>query len=175
MSISTRLKELVHRSFDVVGLEIRRKRQLGPYRVAKSSNFNEEIIIADLLDKIQPKNRFYVDIGAGDGESMSNTFPLINNGWAGLAIEGGNISFAHLANRYAVFTKISLSQQLVTPHNILSLLAGHDTPKRFGFLSLDIDGYDHFVLDKILSAYRPDLICTEINERIPPPIKFAVK
>ena len=55
------------------------------------------------------------------------------------------------------------------------LLKSHQVPKKFGFLSLDIDGYDYFVLDKIMSSYRPSLICTEINERIPPPIKFTVR
>jgi hypothetical protein len=63
----------------------------------------------------------------------------------------------------------------VTPDNVLNLLAACDTPKDFGFLSLDIDSYDYFVLEKILSAYRPSLICTEINEKIPPPVRFSVK
>jgi hypothetical protein len=40
---------------------------------------------------------------------------------------------------------------------------------------LDIDGYDYFVLERIMEAYRPSLICAEINEKIPPPIKFTVK
>jgi hypothetical protein len=40
---------------------------------------------------------------------------------------------------------------------------------------LDIDGYDYFVLDKILSTYKPQLIVSEINEKIPANIKFTVK
>jgi len=40
---------------------------------------------------------------------------------------------------------------------------------------IDIDGYDYFVLDELLSAFRPAIICAEINEVIPPPIKFTVK
>jgi hypothetical protein len=30
-------------------------------------------------------------------------------------------------------------------------------------------------LEQILTKYRPRLICAEINEKIPPPIKFTVK
>ncbi len=40
---------------------------------------------------------------------------------------------------------------------------------------IDIDGYDYFVLDELLSSFRPAIICAEINEVIPPPIKFTVK
>ena len=42
-------------------------------------------------------------------------------------------------------------------------------------LCLDIDGNDYWILDAILSDFRPALIVTEINEKIPPPIRFAVK
>jgi len=42
-------------------------------------------------------------------------------------------------------------------------------------LCLDIDGNDYWVLDAILSEFRPGLVVTEINENIPPPFRFAVK
>jgi hypothetical protein len=64
---------------------------------------------------------------------------------------------------------------MVTPNNVVSLLLANDTPKEFAFLNLDLDGYDYFVLEQILTHYRPKLICKEINEKIPPPIKFSVK
>jgi len=63
---------------------------------------------------------------------------------------------------------------MVTPKNVLSILSDNDVSKDFDFLSFDIDGYDYHVLNEMLSAYRPKLICAEINEKIPPPIKFSV-
>jgi len=48
-------------------------------------------------------------------------------------------------------------------------------PRDFALLNLDIDGYDFFVLDELLSDFRPSLICVEINENIPPPVQFTVK
>jgi hypothetical protein len=30
------------------------------------------------------------------------------------------------------------------------------------------------VLDRLLEAFRPDVICAEINEAIPPPVRFTV-
>jgi len=45
----------------------------------------------------------------------------------------------------------------------------------FSVLSLDIDGNDYWVLKAVLSEFRPALIVTEINENIPPPLRFVVK
>jgi hypothetical protein len=61
----------------------------------------------------------------------------------------------------------------VTPDNILDLLFKNKAPLDF-YLSIDIDGYDYYVLEKILTVYKPQLIISEINEKIPPPIKFTV-
>ena len=80
-------KELIGRGFNSLGFQVRRTRRLGALNTPKSSNFDEEAIIADLIEEIDPKEHFYVDIGAGDGESMSNTFPLAAKGWHGLAVE----------------------------------------------------------------------------------------
>jgi hypothetical protein len=41
-------------------------------------------------------------------------------------------------------------------------------------MNFDIDSYDYYLLSEILTLYRPQLICTEINEKIPTPIKFKV-
>jgi len=62
----------------------------------------------------------------------------------------------------------------ITPSNVNDILTSNGVPKQFKFLNLDIDGYDIFVLDSLLSYFSPYLICSEINEKIPPPIKFSV-
>ena len=60
------------------------------------------------------------------------------------------------------------------PQNVVSILEAARCPRQFAFLSLDIDSYDHYLLDRILGAFRPGLICVEINETVPPPLKFTV-
>jgi len=45
--------------------------------------------------------------------------------------------------------------------------------KDFSVLSLDIDGNDYWGAACDLSQFRPQLIVTEINEKIPPPIRFV--
>jgi hypothetical protein len=92
-------------------------------------------------------------------------------------VEWDGRRFALMAHRYAGLQGARLLRARVTPDNVVALLSGAEVPREFGFLSLDIDGYDHFVLDRLLGAgaYRPALICAEINEKLPPPLRFTVK
>ena len=138
-----------------------------------SSLFEEETIIRDLLRTVNAPE-WCVDIAAGDGRVMSNSFSLYRDGWDGLAVEVDGAKFAALAALYATRPHVRLWRGRVTPANVVSLLAAAETPGEFAFLSLDIDGFDYFVLESILSQYRPALICAEINEKIPPPIRFTV-
>ena len=166
---------LVKQSLNALGLELRRVRPVSASGTRSFSNFNEDTIIQDLLAKIQLRHRFAVDIGAGDGETMSNSYSLFKSGWDGLAVEWDGARFAKLAYRYAAFPGARLVRTRITPDNVLNLLAAAEAPKELGFLNLDIDSYDHYVLERLLTAYRPSLICAEINEKIPPPLRFTVK
>lgn len=114
-----------------------------------------------------------VDIGAFDGLNHSNTIDLLRKGWSGLALECDPARFARLAEVYRNFKDANAARHLVTPDSIVPLLKAYGIPIDFDFLSLDIDSFDYYVLERLLSVYRPSVICTEINEVIPPPIRFA--
>jgi hypothetical protein len=157
-----------------VGLEIRRLPLTG-FPEHTYSNLDEQSLIRKYLDQLVVKSRYCVDIGASDGVAMSNSFALYKEGWGGIAVECDAGKFSSLAGTYVNFRNINLAKCTITPENILPLLSAFDIPEGFGFLTLDIDGYDYFVLDQILTKYRPTLICAEINEKIPPPVKFTVK
>jgi hypothetical protein len=133
-------------------------------------SFNdEERIIADLFARLPLRHEFCVDVGAGDGLTMSNTHFLCAGGWKGLLVEYDPESFAKLAAVYRTTPAAMPARCKATPDSIRPLLAAYDVPRDFDFLSLDIDGYDHWVLESVLSEYRPTLVCTEINEMFPPP------
>lgn len=138
------------------------------------SGLEEESIILGYLNQLEHK-KIAVDIAAQNGINMSNTYSLYKAGYTGLAVECDSKFFASLANSYKDFENVMLSKIYVYPENVIQLLEAHQIPYDFGFLSFDIDGYDHFVLNELLAKYRPSLICAEINEKIPYPIKFTVK
>jgi len=138
------------------------------------ANLTEEIVVRRLLETLGVERGFAVDIAACDGVTKSNAFGLYASGWEGVAVEGDPARFASLARAYRRFPGVSLARLWVTPDNVVSLLRGHRTQAEFAFLNLDIDGYDHYVLAALLEEFRPTLICAEINEKIPPPLKFTV-
>ncbi len=142
---------------------------------SKNSNLGEEEVIKKYLKYVKGKNNTCVDIAASDGTTQSNTLFLYKQDWDGLALEYDSGRFSILANHYKAFPKVNLMRIKALPQNIISILNSNLIPKNFTFFNLDIDSYDFFVLDRVLAEYRPQLICTEINEKIPPPIEFSVK
>ena len=138
------------------------------------SNTGEDVVIERLLGSVQAPE-FCVDIGASDGRTMSNLLALFERGWRGLSVEMDGDSFRSLATLHARFPGSALFRGRVTPENVLNVLRAAETPDDFGVLSLDIDGYDFFVLDRLLTSYRPAVICAEVNEKIPPPLRFTVR
>jgi hypothetical protein len=117
--------------------------------------------------------KFFVDIGASNDPNESQSEILLSNGWSGVMFECNPEKFVPLEQRMQNYPVKVISQK-VTPDNIIQLLKDAEVPNDF-YLSLDIDGYDFYVLSKILTVYQPQLIISEINEKIPPPIKFTVK
>lgn len=140
------------------------------------SNFGEQEIIEKYIGilQIEKTDKTFVDIGAGNGIRMSNTFNLVLNDWRGIGIEYDSRKAAQAAKLYKFFPDVFICRNKVTPLNIVDLLKCYSIKKDFGILSLDIDSYDFWVLDAVLSTFRPRLIVTEFNEKVPPPVKFSV-
>ena len=138
------------------------------------AHLNEDSVIHRLIEQLQPKERFIVDIGAGDGKKMSNTYRFFKKGWPGLAFESNPRKFKRLKKNYLQFNDVSLSMDKVHPDSLEKVLHKMNVPSRILLLDLDIDSYDYFVLEAFLKRYRPAIVLTEINEIIPPPIKFKV-
>jgi hypothetical protein len=152
----------------------RRRRASQPGRVF--SNFGEQQIIDKYIERfdITSHNLTAVDIGAGDGIRSSNTYHLFLDGWHGLGIEADAVKYRRLRRTYSQFENVSPCHSTVTVENVISLLRDNKIERDFGVLSKDIDGNDYWVLDAILDHYRPRLIVSEYNEKIPPPLRFVV-
>jgi hypothetical protein len=115
----------------------------------------------------------FVDIGAGSGGDASVTLPLLARGYGGAWIEMEAKKFDD--QQLSLLPQYDCSRfcMRVTPDNVVEVI-----PPRFrwdlGVLSLDIDSYDMHVLDAILRAdLRPKIVCAEINEKIPAPVRFS--
>lgn len=135
---------------------------------------HHQLWLEQMLARLGLTTGYAVDIGAHDGRNHSNTFQLFCQGWRGLAAECNPYRFARLAKAYEVLPQVELVRSWVTPENLLPLLQAYEVPQQFDFLSLDIDSYDYHILAELLTSYRPILINCEINEVLPPPLRFTL-
>ena len=137
---------------------------------------DEHLIIASALKSIsvRPEDCFFVDIGAGDGIDMSNTFLLAEQEAKGIALEFNPSKFSMMAVTYRALPNIQLARVPVTPRNVVALLEGLGCPKEVTLLNLDIDSYDYDVLESILLSFSFRFLCLEINPIFPFDIEFKV-
>lgn len=133
-------------------------------------------ILVDAINAAYPDRatRYAVNLGAGDGASCHDpVHPLFAQGFAGLAVEGGDVP-ALAANLPAANIR-KLTRTFVTPINVGVLLGEAGCPPDCDFFKIDIDGYDGPVLKAVLEAgFRPKVIQMEVNPEFPPPVAFGV-
>jgi len=129
--------------------------------------------LSNLVDSLPKKTRYIVDIGASYGVHTNPVFSFEKNPeFRGLCIEGDrdktNVLVHNISSRFKIVNSY------ITPDNALQLFADAGVPLAFDVLKVDIDGYDLELLRTLLKVYKPSVIIAEINEKIPPPIKFEV-
>ena len=137
--------------------------------------FDEDLFIDKFFQSQSYTPKSFVDIGAGDGIDMNNTFKLAHRGLSGVSIEGSPIRFAQLSLTYERFTNVELVRTYVSSHTISNLLKGFDQiPNNFDVLNLDIDSFDYHILKALLQDFKPKLCVIEWNRSYPPSVFFSV-
>lgn len=119
----------------------------------KYSQNGEEAYLEFVLKNIGTTNKHFVDLGAWDGIHLSNTKFLSDLGWTGFLVDGKDFP--------------NVFKSFITKENILETLSINNTHKDFDLLSIDLDGNDWWILDKVLSEYKPRLIISEFNAEHP--------
>lgn len=141
-------------------------------KTKKYSQCGEEGYIIYILSKIidfvnikQSQKFVAVDIGAWDGEHLSNTKILEDDlGFNRVMIDGDTRGNA------------SVYQAFVTAENISTVLMDAGCPKIPELLCIDIDGNDIYVLDAIMMAgYSPLAVVAEFNPIHQPDLSLAIQ
>ena len=131
------------------------------YKKNVYSEIGEDGIIEYIYTIIEPKHKYYVEFGAWDGISWSNTANLrINKQWTGLLLEADE----NKVKKNKDSEKINLQHAFVTKDNINTLFDKYNVPQNFDVLSIDIDSDDLYVWDSL--KYRPTIVIVEINPGI---------
>ncbi len=143
------------------------------------SQNDEDGIIAAIFERIGGGATF-LEIGVENGREC-NTHLLLLKGWRGSWIDGSAAMISAIADDLGgqMFPgRFAAIEAMVDDHNIVSLYrttADFVGAADLDFFSLDIDGNDMVVLDRLLaSGARPKVLCLEYNGKFPPPLAISV-
>ena len=135
----------------------------------------EDGVIAEIFRRIGVRDRFFIEIGAGNGRE-NTTRLLLTLGWSGIWIEGGPANCAAIREDFAgplASGRLRLIEAMVTAENVEALLEKAGAPERFDYLSVDLDMNTYHV-GRALGRYKARLACVEYNASIPASYEFAV-
>jgi hypothetical protein len=115
------------------------------------SQQGEDGILAEVFRRLRVSQGHFVDVGASDGATHSNTRLLIRKGWSGTLVEADALQFRRLSE-----SGVCESGSVVCLHERVGfrpgertldgIFASHSHVNRIDFLSIDIDGNDLDVL-----------------------------
>ncbi|PPR44674.1 MAG: hypothetical protein CFH16_00528 [Alphaproteobacteria bacterium MarineAlpha5_Bin6] len=148
---------------------------LDGYRVYSQND--EDGIINSIFNDIGFDKKIFVEIGVGNGVE-NNTHNLILQDWTGVWIDSNTSSLKKIENKLNN-NKLILENKKITPDNINETISYtlknlfNDTSFNVDFLSIDIDSFDIFCIEK-LNIINPRLICIEYNSKFPPPINISI-
>jgi hypothetical protein len=125
------------------------------------SQGNQDCQLDKIFEHIGTTNKYYVEYGFNTKEQCSgsgpNTCKLWKvHGWSGLLLDGDNEN-----------PEINLHAHYLFGTNAADVLKMYNVPEELDFLSGDMDSHDYFVMDNILTHYRPRVVTTEYNMNWP--------
>ena len=146
------------------------------YRVFSQND--EDGIIQAIFKDIGLTNKFFIEVGSGDGLE-NNTHFLLLNGWKGIWIDSNKKYTNKLNKLLPKNSKLVIDCKKINPSNINAEI-NHNLKKlniknieSIDFFTIDIDSIDIHCVNN-LSILRPRLICIEYNSKFPPNIKISI-
>ena len=150
-------------------------KRLDSYRANTTSQWGEDGLIAHLLTLLPHTPKTCLEVGAGNGISLSNTNTLWSKlGWRAMLVEVGEQRFAALKANTASCPAVVIEQAMITPRGANSLdeiAQRHNFPREVGVMSLDIDSNDLEIFENI-EWLVPDIVIIEFNHEIPSDIEY---
>jgi hypothetical protein len=132
------------------------------------SQFDEDGVILFCLAVAGTGTRRFVDIGAGDGVTASNTANLaLNLGFHGLLVDAREPETERGRSFYATHPDTRerppvFLRAFVTRETVNQIVRDAGFGGDIDFLSIDIDGNDYWILEA-LDSIRPRVICVETH------------
>lgn len=149
--------------------------RLEHYEYSSFSQHGEDGCIYEIFNRIGTTNKIFVEIGVESGIE-NNTHLLLETGWKGLWIEGSEKHCQEIRKNFSKKLndgRLSLEHCFVRKDNIDDVIKKYFQGE-IDLFSIDIDGNDYYVLDKI-SSIHPRVVVTEYNASFFPPCRMVIQ
>ena len=177
--IIARLRALLYSLFDLdrrfdeikmqqglVLCELQSRKAPGPlsdFEFKVFSQWGEDGIIQHLVRNISIANRTFIEFGIQDFFESNGRFLLMKDHWQGFVIDGSPSHIARLQSSYFYWQHPLQSEAaFIDRDNVIALLQRSGFDKDLGILSIDVDGVDYHLLER-LSEWTPRIVIVEYN------------
>jgi hypothetical protein len=138
-------------------------KNLADFEFRVFSQWGEDGILQFLTRNVQIRNRTFIEFGVEDFFESNCRYLMMKDLWSGFVIDGSAANIKRLQSSYFYWRyQIQSRASFVTAENICALLEESGFDKELGILSIDLDGIDYHILDK-LNDWRPAILIVEYN------------
>ena len=123
------------------------------------SQWGDDGIIDWLIEKLNLKNKNFIEIGVQDYWESNTRFLLKKRNWNGLLIDMSNTDIKKIKTQ-SIYWKHNLlaKNHFITRDNVNKIFKHYNFDKKLSLLSLDIDGNDYWIL-KNMNLKAEILVC----------------
>lgn len=127
------------------------------------SQFGDDGIIQYLINKLDIKDKTFIEFGVENYRESNTRFLLENNNWSGFVMDGSpkNIEQIETSSFYWRHDLMAKSA-FITADNINELILNAGFTGNIGILHVDIDGNDYYVW-KAIDVVTPSIAIIEYN------------
>ena len=127
------------------------------------SQWGDDGIINWLVENLPIKSRLFIEIGTEDYRESNTRFLLMKRNWTGYLVEG-NKTHAENIKKQTIHWKYDLNvvNKFLNKKNVNMIINKLNLPEEIGLLSLDIDGNDYWIWEKI-NKIKPIIFVCEYN------------
>ena len=127
------------------------------------SQWGEDGIIDWIISKVNNLPKKFLEIGTENYKESNTRYLLISRNWDGFIIESDKKAVSEIKSQKIYWKhNLKIKNQFISKENINRTIKSLKVPKKIGFLSLDIDGIDYWIL-KELKDLDPIILTCEYN------------
>jgi hypothetical protein len=142
---------------------LRPSKDLADHEFKIFSQWGEDGILQFLTRSLAIPHRTFIEFGVEDFFESNCRFLMMKDLWRGYVIDGSQANIERLRASYFYWRyQLRSKASFITVDNICNLLEESGFARDLGILSIDLDGIDYHVLER-LEDWRPAILVVEYN------------